>query len=778
MAIPFKLVASEGRNDPGPKLGKEVVNLSDLTLTDSEESILQRGLRFVPAPGQINHTPLLRAASEFGRRLKLTKYFYSNVPHSVDPIGTTQPFSIKSDWTPPDALIPTQILSAISEIEQEFSNLKIPRPPPNLAPSEQRAIKSLKSNKDIVIQKADKGSAAVIMNKADYLFEGHRQLSNRNHYEKLETFRQPNTASKIMEIVTKMRDKAVISEKQFHYLKPPEQPRPRRFYTLPKIHKPMDSWTVPSKIPPGRPIVSNCSSETEGVSEFIDHFLKLKSTLHPSYLKDTQDLLQKIRQMPVPGDALLITLDVESMYTNINNKDGIEAFKEAFSDYTNHCYYPYVLELLELTLNSNDFEYNGEIFLQKNGVSMGIRFAPSFADIFMAKWEKEALAKCPFKPLIYFRFLDDIIMVWTHGVDKFREFLDILNNHHPSIKLKATISDTSVDFLDTTIFKQALNKQTVLCTKVFFKPTDTHALLHKRSFHPKSTFRGIIKSQILRFRRICSLDSDFNSACSTLFKSLKQRNYSKRMLREIRTEVLRELETKNRIGQELTMPGCSSWGQEPCSLSYACLICKTSQSCSNFTSGVTNQIYPIKGKPSCGSDNMIYLISCLECDMQYVGETGRPFRTRFGEHLRSLVKGDQISAVSKHFQESHPDLYIRLDDLPIVATPLEQIADQGSKEADKAKRLDREQFWIDTLETYAPKGMNEENNYSTKKRVNETPIIPFVIPFSGGGREAANIIRKHYTKLQETFGGAFKQRLIVAYQKHKNLKDLLTSTKI
>lgn len=778
MALPFKLINPEGKGDPGSKLGKEVVNLSDFPLTNSEESLLERGLCFVPAPVSISHTPLLRAASEFGRKLKLTKFFYSNVPSPIDHTDINQPFTIKSDWTPPDALIPSQIHTTISEMKDEISNLKIPRPPPNLTLSEQRAIKSLKSNKDIVIQKADKGSASVIMNKADYLFEGYRQLSNKNHYEKLETFRQPDTTSKIMEIVTKMRDKSVISEKQFHYLKPPENPRPRRFYTLPKIHKSIDSWTVPSRIPPGRPIVSNCNSETEGVSEFIDYFLKFKSTLHPSYLRDTEDLLQKIKQLPVPDDALLITLDVESMYTNINNKDGIEAFKEAFSDSKNHCYYPYVLELLELILNSNDFEYNGEIFLQKSGVSMGIRFAPSFADIFMAKWEKEALRKCPLEPLIYFRFLDDIIIVWTHGTQKFWEFFDILNNHHPSIKLKATISNTSIDFLDTTIFKHTLSKQTVLYTKVFFKPTDTHALLHKRSFHPKATFRGIIKSQILRFRRICNLDSDFYSACSILFKSLQQRNYSKRMLREIRTEVLHELETKNRVGQALSIPGCSSWGQAFCSLSYACLICKTSRHCGNFTSGVTDKVYPIHGKLSCWSDNVIYLITCLECEMQYVGETERPLRSRIGEHLRSLVKGDQISAVSKHFKEFHPDTLIGYGEMPVQVTPLEQISDQGSKDANKAKRLDREQFWIDTLESYTPKGMNEETNYSIKKRIKETPIIPFVIPFSKGGREAANIIRKHYTKLQETFGGAFKQRMIVAYQKHKNLKDLLTSTKI
>jgi len=38
----------------------------------------------------------------------------------------------------------------------------------------------------------------------------------------------------------------------------------------------------------------------------------------------------------------------------------------------------------------------------------------------------------------------------------------------------------------------------------FFKPTDTHQLLHGSSYHPKHTTKGILKSQILRFKRISS----------------------------------------------------------------------------------------------------------------------------------------------------------------------------------------------------------------------------------------------------------------------------------
>lgn len=153
----------------------------------------------------------------------------------------------------------------------------------------------------------------------------------------------------------------------------------------------------------------------------------------------------------------------------------------------------------------------------------------------MNEWEREALAKCILKPTFYFRYLDDIIGAWPHDISHFTAFIDILNNHHPSIKVKYTIHPSQIDFLDTTVFltpfKSTHHK---MLTKVYFKPTDTHALLHKASYHPKHTFKGIIKSQLIRFHRISSLKEDFHEAVSTLFKALRQRGYSKRYLRTIK----------------------------------------------------------------------------------------------------------------------------------------------------------------------------------------------------------------------------------------------------
>ena len=79
--------------------------------------------------------------------------------------------------------------------------------------------------------------------------------------------------------------------------------------------------------------------------------------------------------------------------------------------------------------------------------------------------------------------------------EDFYKFGKILNTHHPSITVKAELSSESMHFLDTVVYKGNSFKETgTFDTKVYFKPTDTLELLHKKSHHPNHTFKGLIKS--------------------------------------------------------------------------------------------------------------------------------------------------------------------------------------------------------------------------------------------------------------------------------------------
>ena len=66
-----------------------------------------------------------------------------------------------------------------------------------------------------------------------------------------------------------LKGKGVILEKELKYFsfEYEKATNSRKLYLLPKIHKCL-------KNVPGRPIISNCGTPTEKVSEFLDHHLK------------------------------------------------------------------------------------------------------------------------------------------------------------------------------------------------------------------------------------------------------------------------------------------------------------------------------------------------------------------------------------------------------------------------------------------------------------------------------------------------------------------------
>ena len=97
------------------------------------------------------------------------------------------------------------------------------------------------------------------------------------------------------------------------------------------------------------------------------------------------------------------------------------------------------------------------------------------------------------KPLVWFRYIDDVLFIWTHGQGKLEE----LNRCNPYIKFTDELSKTSIPFLD---LKVTLPNGG-LSTDVNIKFTDRHQVLHYTLSHPDHTNRSIIYSQALRISR-------------------------------------------------------------------------------------------------------------------------------------------------------------------------------------------------------------------------------------------------------------------------------------
>ena len=125
--------------------------------------------------------------------------------------------------------------------------------------------------------------------------------------------------------------------------------------------------------------------------------------------------------------------------------------------------------------------------------------AVAFANIFMAKIEKEILRQSTTKPIFWKRFIDDVISMWKTSRDKIEDFLVMSNSFHPTIKFTAEISETETTFLDTKVYKgDRFNKESILDVPTHFKATETIQYTNFYSCQPPGVTKGFIKGDALR----------------------------------------------------------------------------------------------------------------------------------------------------------------------------------------------------------------------------------------------------------------------------------------
>ena len=142
------------------------------------------------------------------------------------------------------------------------------------------------------------------------------------------------------------------------------------------VHKPNN---------PGRPIVSACSCPTELISSYLDKIMAPIVKTLPSYIKDSQHALEIFRDFSFLGqNKLIFTIDIPSLYTVIPNDEGLRALKHFFDLRTvKEPSSETLLRLAELVLTLNCFSFGSNYYKQTNGVDMGTKMGPSYANLFV-----------------------------------------------------------------------------------------------------------------------------------------------------------------------------------------------------------------------------------------------------------------------------------------------------------------------------------------------------------------------------------------------------------
>ncbi|CAJ0928468.1 unnamed protein product [Ranitomeya imitator] len=667
--------------------------------------------------------------------------------------------TLRSSFSPPKIYHPVETFISLiqKDVDKQLSDIQhsLFHVSSNMTRAEKLAINSLRSNKKLIIKPAEKGGAVVVMDKQYYIREIRSQLSDCDVYLPISHDPTFKFTKEIQALSHQFCTLGVIDHKLGEFLVNTHPICPV-LYILPKIHKNLTS-------PPGRPIVASTGSLLSPLAIVLEKILSPLMVHIPSFLRDTSHFLTYIRDLErVPTDCYLVSLDVNSLYTNIDNEKGILAVVNFLNHNTQfHCELKvFCRTLLTFILTKNFFLFEDEFFLQRNGTAMGSNVAPPYANIFMADFESNFVYTHPLFQqycLLWKRFIDDIFLVWCGDIESLMSFYQYINQCVTKLTFTIHYDQKSISFLDTQII---VNEDGSLASDLYVKPTDKNSLLLFSSCHPHHIKKALPLSQFQRINRIVSESSQRTLRLKDMALKFQNRGYPDTLLkhssefsisRRVRDDTRRMAFVSTHhpfmrlfhriihkhwpllglsypdIPEFLSPPlmchkkppnlrnllvsadvGSSRREMRQISLSvtrkgtYPCLHCLQ---CSNISKGDTfthprsGKRFPIRNYYNCDSTYVIYLIKC-PCGLGYVGETTQHIRDRISQHKSTIRCKRIMLPIPAHFIAHNHNIsqlrYQVIDHVPI--------ARRGGNRILKLK--EKEAYWIHTLQTLEPKGLN------------------------------------------------------------------------
>ena len=149
-------------------------------------------------------------------------------------------------------------------------------------------------------------------------------------------------------------------------------------------------------IPPLRPVVLCCGTALEGLGKIVDHFLRPVDEAAPSFIQDTPALLGKIQELnsqgPQPKGTRLFSLDAVAMYPSIPTSRAPGWVKDrCLRGRMSQELADWITRAIQLMLRCNTFEYDGALYSQATGTSIGAPFACDYSGCAMGRVEEEGL---------------------------------------------------------------------------------------------------------------------------------------------------------------------------------------------------------------------------------------------------------------------------------------------------------------------------------------------------------------------------------------------------
>jgi hypothetical protein len=245
---------------------------------------------------------------------------------------------------------------------------------------------------------------------------------------------------------------------------------------LPKIHKPGT---------PIRPVVNWQQAPAYRIAKLLTDTLKREVPLPNAFnVNNSIHLMDDLKTIHTTNSTTLASFDITDMYTNIPTKEipGIITTicrKQATPTKTK----TKILELTRTILNQNYFQFMNQTYKQTTGLAMGAPTSPIFSEFYLQHKEHTTFHRIlqRHKIIGYFRFVDDILLIFDNTVTDINQVLSEFNSATPSLQFTMELeTDNRINFLDLTIRKNNGHFE----FEIYRKPTCTDIIIPQDSCHP------------------------------------------------------------------------------------------------------------------------------------------------------------------------------------------------------------------------------------------------------------------------------------------------------
>lgn len=135
-----------------------------------------------------------------------------------------------------------------------------------------------------------------------------------------------------------------------------------------------------------RPIMAGIGSMLHLIAHYIDQFLHPFILKIKTYIWDTKHFIWITEGRRVPSNAILVTLDVRALSSNISLAEARAVAESIFLKSQKQVppsYFFFLIKLTKIALEHNYFHYGDQFFIKHRGAAMDSRVVPNIANLFM-----------------------------------------------------------------------------------------------------------------------------------------------------------------------------------------------------------------------------------------------------------------------------------------------------------------------------------------------------------------------------------------------------------